>query len=248
MYMRLFQVRVKPDFLPVIRKIYDDEVIPQLQKMQGCLFACLIRSEKQLDEAISLTLWDSEEHAETYVKSGIFKMLVNKVQPYFSDSSEWKVQLSKDLKLEYQPIPDEPVVKSYATLAQSEEKLPEDMMYLRILSLKIQPGKMDEFKKIYTEDSIPTLKSVKGCRYAYLTTGVEDKEEAISITIWNNKHDADAYEKGGVFNSLLQKAKHTLSDLYQWKMALERDKSHRMVTSKDLSVKYYSVLSVKGFR
>ena len=207
MFMRLFQVKVKIDFLPVIRKIYDNEVIPQLQKMDGCLFACLIRSEKQPDEAISLTLWDSEDHAESYVKSGMFQMLVNKIQPYFSNSSEWKVQLSKDLKVEYQPIPDEPIVKSYTSLAQSEEKLPEDMMYLRILSHKIQPGKMNEFHKIYTEDIIPVLKSVKGCRYAYLTTGVEDKEEAISITIWNNKQDA--YESGGVFNALLKKVKHT---------------------------------------
>ena len=248
MYMRLFQVRVRMNFIPVIRKIYDDEIIPQLQKMQGCLFACLIRSEKQPDEGISLTLWDSEEHAESYVKSGMFQMLVSKLQPYFSDSSEWKVQLSKDLKLEYQPIPDEPVVKSYASLAQSEEKLPEDMMYLRILSLKIQPGKMGDFKKIYLEEIIPALKAVKGCRYAYLTTGVEDKEEAISITIWNSKQDADAYEKDGLFNSLLQRVKHTLSDLYQWKMALEKDKNRRMVTSKDLSVKYYNILSVKGFQ
>ena len=248
MFMRFVHMRVKTEFLPVIRKIYDEEVIPQLQKMEGCLFACLVRSEQQLDEGISLTLWDSAEHAETYVKSGIYNMLLNKLQPYFSDASEWKVQLSKDLTLEYQLIRDEPIVKSYASLAQSEEKLPEDMMFLRILSHKIRPGKMDEFKKIYLEDIMPTLKSVKGCRYAYLTTGIEDKDEAISITIWNNKQDADAYEKGGVYNSLVQKVKHTFSDIYQWKMALEQDKSRRMVTSNDLSVKYYSVLSVKGFR
>ena len=107
---------------------------------------------------------------------------------------------------------------------------------------------MKEFQKIYTEEVIPALKSVKGCRYAYLTTGVEDKEEAVSITIWDSKQAADDYEKSGIFNSLLKKGKHTYSDLYQWKMSLEREKNRRMVTSKDLSVKYYSVLSVKGFK
>lgn len=248
MYMRLVQAKIRPNALPIIRKIYDEKIIPQLKKMKGCLFACLVRGEHQPDEAISLTLWDSEQNAEDYVKSGMFQMLLGEIKPYFSDSSEWKVQLSKDLKLEYQPVPEEEVVRSYESLAQSEDKLPEHMMYLRIVSLRILPGKMEEFKKIYTEQIIPALKSVKGCRYAYLTTGVEDKEEAISITIWDSKQDADEYEKSGVFKSLLKKGKHTYSDLYQWKMSLEKEKSRHMVTSKDVSVKYYSVLSVKGFK
>jgi len=214
MFMRLVQAKMRPDTLPIIRQIYDEKIIPQLQKMKGCLFACLIRSECQS----------------------------------FSDSSEWKVQLSKDLKLEYQAVPDEPVIKSYAALAHSEEKLPDQMMYLRIVSLKIQPGKMEDFKNIYMKEILPVLRSVKGCRYAYLTTGAENKNEAISITIWDSKEDADAYEQGGIFKELLEKAKPTYSDLYQWKMALERNKSRHMITSDDVSVRYFSVLSVKGFQ
>jgi heme-degrading monooxygenase HmoA len=178
----------------------------------------------------------------------MFQSLLNEVKPYFSDSSEWKVQLSKDLKLEYQSIPEEPVIKSYATLAHSQEKLPDKMMYLRVVSHKIQTGKMEKFKEIYSNEILPTLRSVKGCRYAYLTMGGEDKNEAISITIWDSKQDADAYEKSGVFRELLEKARPTYSELYQWKMALEQNKKRHMITSDDVSVKYYSVLSVKGFQ
>jgi quinol monooxygenase YgiN len=248
MYMRLVQAKYQPASLSIIRKIYDDKIIPQLQKMNGCLFACLIKSENDPDEGISLTLWDSQENAESYVKSGAFQALLDEVKPYLSDSSEWKVQLSKDLKVEYQPVQEEPVIKSYYTVMASSQESPSDQtMYMRILSLNIQNGKMEQFQKIYQKEIFPVLSEVKGCRYAYLTTSVENQNEAISITIWENREDAETYEKE-VFNHLLNKAKDTLSELYQWKMALEQDKNWSVMTSDDVSIKYYNLVSGKGFK
>jgi len=247
MYMRLVHARYKPDSLPNIKKIYDEKIIPTLQKMRGCLFACLIRSDVNADEGISLTLWDSQENAETYVKSGAFLSSLDEIRPFLSDSSEWKVQLTRDLKVEYQPIPEEPTVKAYAGLVDSGEDLPAQPMYLRLLSLKIKSGMMEEFQEIYTKEILPVLKSTTGCRYATLTTSVEDSEESISVTIWDNRSDLEKYEKEGTFGRLLNQAKHTLSDLFQWKMALEKDEKWQIMTSDDASVKYYSVLSSKGF-
>ena len=76
MYMRLVQARYMPASVSIIRKIYNEKIIPELRKMNGCLFACLIRSETQPDEGISFTLWDSQENAESYVKSGAFQSLL----------------------------------------------------------------------------------------------------------------------------------------------------------------------------
>ena len=252
MYMRLFHVKIKPESLSKYRQHYDETVIPQLQKMPGCLYAGLILSEHHRDECISMTLWNSQTQAEAYEKSGVYKELLQSLKPYLSDSSVWKIQLSKELKLEYQPVPEEPVVKSYAILVKANEKiLVQDkthLMYLRIVSVKIQPGKMEEFRQIYTKEVIPALRDVKGCRYVYLAESRKEKNEAFSITIWDSKQDADDYEKSGLFDELKEKLKHTFAGLYQWKMSLEKDDSKQAVTSEDLTVNYYSIVTGKSFQ
>jgi len=251
MYMRLVQAKFTPDSLPHIQKIYEDKIIPQLQKTQGCLCACLIHSEHDNNEGMSLTLWASQADAEAYDKSGLFLELLGKVKPHFSDSSEWKIQLSEDLQLEYQPVPDEPIVKSYTTTAQSDKQIPDhdetSLMYLRITYNKIQPGKMEEFRKIYIEEIIPALQTVPGCLYAFLTENIEKENEAISITIWNSKQAAIEYETGRLFEQLIDKAKHTFSGLYQWKLALEREHPAKVKTSEDLAVTTYNVVTGKNF-
>jgi heme-degrading monooxygenase HmoA len=247
MFMRLVQAKYDPAALTVIRQVYENKIIPQLQQMKGCLFACLIKSEMDVDEGLSMTLWDTQENAESYVYSGMFQVLVDEIKPYLQVSTEWKMQLSKDIKLEYKPVAEEPVISSHQTLAQLDNALPVEIMYLRLLSLKIQPGKMDEFVRIYQQEILPQLKNVAGCRYAYLSTSGEDKNEAISITIWNSKQAVEHYEDSGVFKNLMDKARHTYSELYQWKIALENDRSGHIVTSEDPSLKYYSIISGKSF-
>ncbi len=248
MYMRLVKARYMPVSFSLIQKIYDEKIIPELQKMKGCLFACLIISDIEPDEAVSLTLWDSQENAESYVRSGVFQTLLAELNPYLSHSSEWKVELTKDLKVEYKPVPEEPVVKSYRTLLESSQEINEsESMYMRLLSLNIQPGKFDEFNKIYTDEIYPVLKEVEGCRYQYLTGSDENPNEAISITIWNSREHAQKYEKE-IFASLMEKIQPTLSDLYQWKMALEQSENWQVKTSDDISVKYYNVVSGMGFK
>jgi len=160
MYMRLVHARYRPDSLPNIKKVYDEKIIPTLQKMRGCLFACLVRSDANIDEGISLTLWDTQENAESYVKSGIFQSSLEEIRPFLSDSSEWKVQLTKDLKVAYEPVPEEPTVKAYAGLVDSGEDLPAKPMHLRLLSLKIKPDMMDEFQQIYQNKILPVLRSI----------------------------------------------------------------------------------------
>ena len=249
--MRLVQAKYKPDSLLKIRQVCDESIIPRLQTIPGCLCVCLIKSEVVRDEGISLTLWDSKEHAEEYERSGVFQELLGKVKPHLSDSSEWKIQLSKDLQLEYTPVPEEPVVTSYSSLAQAQGTIPDhkrtSMMYLRILSIKVKPGKMAEFRKLYIEEIIPTLHDVEGCRYAFLMENIEDKNEAISVTIWDSKRDADEYVSNMIFDTLRNKVEHTFADLYQWNAALRMEYSGHVVTSEDPRVQTYNVVTGRSF-
>lgn len=251
MYMRLLQIKIKPEKLPELQQFYETTVIPALQNLPGCRHASLIHGARHEDECISLTLWNSRENAEAYARSNLFQQLLQASQSFLADSPEWKIQLSDDLKLEYLPVPEEPVVKSYAVDTTTDTKaLPEAQtafMYLRIVSAKIKPGKLEEFRRLYAEEIIPALRNVPGCRYAFLTESLEAQSEVISVTIWDTRQEAENYEQSGLFDQLTQKVKHTFSELYQWKMALEQAHRGQAATSEDLTVKHYSVVTGKSF-
>ena len=251
MFMRLVEVKVKPESSENLAALYAQRIVPVLQQTPGCIYASLIRSTANPDESISLTLWETSRDADVYEQSGTFQRLIAEAQPYFSDSTEWKIQLSKDLTLEYTPVSEEPVVRSFTeTTPSANRPLLADTgrLFIRILSVKLQPGKTEEFARIYQTEILPVLRSVQGCRYAFLTEGVEERNEVISLTIWDSKDAADIYESSGLFRKLTRKVRHTFSELYQWKMAAERRSNVQVTTTEDLDVKGYHVVSGKTFR
>jgi heme-degrading monooxygenase HmoA len=251
MFMRLVQVKVRPESADLLAQLYARQIVPELQKTTGCIYASLIRSTLNPDESISLTLWETPHDADVYEHSGVFHALMESAQPFLSDSSEWKIQLSKDLTLEYTPVSEEPVIRSYNETTPSSDRpmLGEaGRLYIRILSVRVQPGKTEEFARIYQAEILPILRAVQGCRYAFLTEGVEERNEVISLTIWDNQEAADVYEASGLFRRLTKKVEHTFSELYQWKMAAERRSSVQVMTTEDLDVKGYRVVSGKTFR
>lgn len=247
--MRLVHLTIRPKALHELQRFYDQDVIPALQKTDGCLYACLIQSVQQADECVSLTLWETPEHADRYVNGELFERLWNTVHEFLAESNEWKIQLTSDLKIDYLPVTEEPIVESHqvATMpAGSESPLHQStLFYLRIFSMKVIADKREELTQLYHSDVIPALLGVPGCRYAYLTEGVRDKEEFFSITIWNSKADADAYEASPLFEELKNKIKHTFVHMIQWKMGLGGD---RTVTSDDVAVKGYTFVTGRSFR
>jgi heme-degrading monooxygenase HmoA len=121
-------------------------------------------------------------------------------------------------------------------------------MYLRIVSVKLKPGKLEEYKRVYESEIIPALRATKGCRHAYLTTPKTGDNEAISVTLWDSKVDADAYEQSGLFRQLLEKTKHLYSELFQWKMHLDNLHRGQAATSEDLQVHGYTVVTGRSFQ
>jgi quinol monooxygenase YgiN len=249
--MRLLQLQLEPDHINQFKDFYENTVFPQLQEMPGCLFAGLIKSKPEENEFISLTFWKEQAQVENYEKSGIFEKLFEQAKPFMSESAEWKMQLSKDMKLEYVQTSEEPKIKKYTVAVQNQDTekiiIQPSEMFVRIVSLKVQEDKLEEFKQLYQKVIIPTLKTVEGCRYAFLTESVSELNEFISVTIWNKKEDAGKYEASGKFNELVDKIKHTLSQFYLWKMALEKDYSAKVATTDDLKVDRYDIISGKSF-
>jgi quinol monooxygenase YgiN len=252
MFMRLVQVKVKSETADQMPLLYSTTIIPTLQKTPGCLYASLIKSTHDPDEAISMTLWDSLDHAEAYEQGGMFQKLMNEITPFLSDSSEWRIQLSKDFSWEYIPSREEPVVKSYKVTTtfpappSTEESA--GPLYVRILSVRLKPGRLEEFAALYNAEILPMLQRVHGCRYAFLTEGVTERNEVISITIWDHKEAADVYEESGLFRKLTRKVQHTFSELYQWKLSVEKRSSVHVSSTEDLNVSGYNVVSGKVFQ
>ena len=252
MYMRLVQFKTKPDQLANSQQFYKDRVVPALQETRGCVYAGLMQSAQEIEEVVSMTLWSSKADAEAYEKSGLFQTLLEEARPMFADSSEWKMQLSKDLTLEYSPVPTEPTVTAYSTATDSPSSFPVEQssqLYLRIVSLVIKAGKFEEFKNLYAKEVVPALKATKGCRHVFLMEPSIGGNEAISVSVWDSMEAANAYESSGQFGHLLAKVKHTFTDLYRWKMKLEQSQAHdHAVTSDDMHVKGYNVMVKSDFK
>ena len=247
----MVEAAVKKDDDLSLEHLYTEKIISALENTPGCIFAGLLQQQDQPSHYISLTLWRNENDAEDYVHSGEYRKNLQLIEHTLDEGDEWKIQLSEDNKVEYTPVETEPEVKSF-TVSKHQDALPPHLAakssYLRILSLKIKPGREDEFKKIYNDEILPELESVNGCQFAILLDNSGHNGEMISLTIWDDAASVDYYEKEGLFNAFMGRLNHTLGDLYKWKMALKnRSKSATAVTSQDIGVSKYSMITGKKF-
>jgi heme-degrading monooxygenase HmoA len=249
MFMRLVEMKVKDGQIEGLQQHYRQRIIAMLAGIPGCRYAGLMKSLHHPEECISLTLWDSERDAEAYERGGLFDTLLHETRPYLLETSESRLQLSQDLTLEYAPIPVEPVVRKLPVAARSDTLAPQQEqrgpLWVRIVSLKLRPGKREEFERLYRERVIPALRKVKGCRYIYLSERTDRRDEVLSVTSWDTKGDAEAYEESGLFMRLLESGKTTLSELYRWK--LEEQEVGVTATSEDPTVENFDVIEGKAF-
>ena len=84
-------------------------------------------------------------------------------------------------------------------------------MVVRLTYFVFSPEKIEELKKFYNEEAIPTVKKQKGNLDCRLLEPVNKNDEYISMTVWDNQEDADAYQSTGVYNQLLEKVKKFFS-------------------------------------
>lgn len=251
MLLRIIEADIKEGKESALRSVYEEYIIKKLEKTDGCLFAGLLQSADQLKRYASLTLWESENKIREYVQDGSYQKNFEKVRPYLEGGSEWKIQLSKKDVLEYGPVKQSPVVKSYPVVSD-KSKLPDQLAtyesHLKVLSLNIKDGMEDEFRRIYKEKIQPELEKTPGCRYSILVDNTDHENEMISITIWDDITSVKIYENEGAFRKLMSKVKHTLAELYQWKMSLENQAGAAGTTSSlDIGSNKFTMVTGKKF-
>jgi heme-degrading monooxygenase HmoA len=249
MYLRLVQAKLKPDLIAEVKYHYEKDIMPALQKVGGCLYAGLVQNTHNKDEGISLTLWESQEAATAYEQSGEYAKLLEVLRPYFSDMAEWNLALSEDLRIEYSPVSSEPEVRSYVSALDSDPALPKgtgyENLYLRVVSINVQKGKVEEFRSLYNQSVLPVLRNYPGCLVVQLAQSIAHAEEFISVTIWNTKEAAQNYEQSGPFEELKQILKPALAGLSQWSMDMESGGRLVAATDQDLAVETFKIVTGK---
>lgn len=249
MVVRLVQMHVKPDRTAEFQRLYEENAVPALERQTRCRYAALVQNIQYQEEAISLTLWDNKDDCAAYEESGIYSTLIDQSKPFFVEGEEMRMQLTADAQLELAPVTEEPVIKSYAgadaPVMPGQKDPPSSFMFVRLVKMIVRPGLEQEFIRTYQEVIRPELLRLPGCREAYVMNDLDDENDWISMTIWSRKEDADNHEQGGSSARLRAKLAPLLSGLYQWKRGIEKNIGKQAITSDDVTVTGYRVLSGK---
>ncbi len=68
-------------------------------------------------------------------------------------------------------------------------------MFARNVSVRLKPNSLTQFSETFDRDVLPMLRKQAGFRDA-ITLGSDDGLHVTSITIWDSKEQADAYNTG----------------------------------------------------
>ena len=249
MLIRFVQVRTNDASPEALRQAYERSIIPALREMPGCLSAALLRSNSDAQECISMTTWRTAEDVQRYEQSGRFRELLDILRPYFADATEWRLELGADLTVKYEPVSNDPVVRRFDVAATARQSSAAHFTpdYVRVVSHRIREGSRGEFRRIYEQDILPILRTLEGCRRAYLVEDPNDETKMLSVTAWTSQRDAERYEQSGQFSTLLSKLEPTLSDLYQWKLNVGSGSRSHVSTSDDVAIDGYTMLVGQEF-
>ena len=211
MYLRLAHLHVKPGKRRDLRQFYEQRVLSALTETPGCMHAALLEGQ-------------SFEHAEEYEKSGLPETLIEESEGLLEYEKQWKVELSQNLGVEYETAMRALEVEGFSVEDAGgrvdPRAGPQPYTYVRIVSVKADPEKIDEFKRRWDEVVIPALAQVKGCRFTFLSEGIRDRHHMLSVSLWDNEQAALKYEVSGRFDDLHRRLQDTLAHDHEWKTAL----------------------------
>ena len=79
-------------------------------------------------------------------------------------------------------------------------------MFVRMSCSKIDRASAEAVRALYYRDEIwGVLDRQKGHRFHYLLESVDVAGEGVSVTAWDSRQDAEAYEMSGAYEELVAK-------------------------------------------
>ncbi len=114
-------------------------------------------------------------------------------------------------------------------------------MYMRFVHLKVNEGRLREFRRFYDERVIPALQNTAGCLFSSLLQPTGESNECISLTLWGSPEDVEEYEKSGLFDQLLDESDEYLADTSEWRARLAGDRAPVVRPLQEPEVEVYPV-------
>ncbi len=222
MYLRFVRLIVREGAEAKLAEFYRERVIPALRATDGCRFAGLLAPWRG-DAHRSLTIWETPGQALAYEESGLYQSLLRGAEPFLSGATEWRFRLAKDPLATIDPANREIPAEGYrveAGEAAADLPLTGGSVFVRILSVRVEPERLSEFVELYSQHVIPAVQRQQGCRGVLLAEGAERPDGVLSISLWDREEDAVRYESSGEPERLTGKLKATFSALYDWKLTL----------------------------
>ncbi|MCC6128793.1 MAG: antibiotic biosynthesis monooxygenase [Acidobacteria bacterium] len=94
LYLRIVELRVDPVRFEDLKRRYSEFVLPGLFQTPGCRAVFLVEAPRGQCQALSVTLWDSEEDAIRFENGGGFDELTAHVRDFLSGLYQWKLSLA----------------------------------------------------------------------------------------------------------------------------------------------------------
>lgn len=222
MYLRFVRLLVREGADAQFVAFYRDRVIPALRAVDGCRFAGLLTPWRGGDAHQSLSIWDTPEHADAYERGPLFERLSREAEPLLSARAEWRVRLARDPEATIDPAQRVVPSTGYVIEGSGSAGLPAggQPVFVRIVSVRIDPQQRQEFEELYRHEVIPALQECHGCRGVLLAEGTVQANEILSISLWDREEDAVRYEMSGEAERLTGRLKATFSRLYDWRLTL----------------------------
>jgi len=245
MYMRLMRLKALSGKSQEFCEFYQNEVLRELRRSGGCVFATLTEGLTNPDEFVSLTLWNDLEDLKRYQESERYRELLEQTQPFLAESGEWRVKLSDDLTLDYSPQKETPKVTQYRLAAGMESEELSHLQaptHLLIRRFSVAADKIAEISRGYAEEVSPIIGNVTGCLYAGLLMNLEAEHQLASVTIWANREDAERYERSELFMEIMQKAREIVG-AQNWDLMLDPKSAGSPGGNKTLPAQAYHVVA-----
>jgi len=246
MFLRMVTHAIRRDVSEKSVETYNQSIMPALRTTTGCAFAAFLQNTIDLQECISLTIWNSQKESFDYEESGLYKKLVDSLRPYFTESSEFKLELSADLSLEYTPIVEEPTVKRFSeSVANSENisSLKAAPFAIQVLSLTVQDDKIEEFEKIFSAEIHPKFISQKG--FIDLIVVRQDREFYV-LSFWDETVDIQSPSGEHSLNELLYSISKILPSFIRWRVS-HKNASSMSASSEEAKSTVYRCLTAEWF-
>ena len=96
--LRILSLKINTGYKKEFIHIFNSDILPELKKVEGCLFAFLLDNSENNGEMISLSIWDHADSVDQYETSGLYKSFLEKVDHTLGGLYQWKMALENRSK------------------------------------------------------------------------------------------------------------------------------------------------------